>query len=116
MTGCCAHRGGTEKTPENTLPAFEAALELCVDMIEFDLRVTADGHVVVMHDATVDRTTDGTGEIANLTLEQIKRLDAGSWHSLRFAGTLVPTLDEVLQIMPSSVLLNIELKGGETLV
>jgi glycerophosphoryl diester phosphodiesterase len=116
MTGCCAHRGETEKTPENTLPAFEAALELSVDMIEFDLRVTADGHVVVMHDATVDRTTDGTGEIANLTLEQIKRLDAGSWHSLRFAGTSVPTLDEVLQIMPPSVLLNMELKGGERLV
>ncbi len=115
-TYCCAHRGAPDTHPENTTPSFLAALELGVDMIEFDVRVTADGHAVLMHDQTVDRTTNGTGAVEELTLAQIKQLDAGSWKDPGFAGTEVPTFAETLQIMPPNVLLNIELKAGAQVV
>lgn len=105
-----AHRGASGEAPENTLPAFELARAQQADAIELDVRVTADGHFVVIHDAAVDRTTNGRGEVAALTLAEIKTLDAGSWFDPAFAGTRVPTLTEVLEWAGGTVDLCIEVK------
>ena len=83
--------------------------------IELDVYLTKDKHLVIMHDSTVDRTTDGTGKIADLTLAEIKQLDAGGWKGPQYAGERVPTLEEVLAIMPDNVWLNLHLKGGAEL-
>ncbi len=93
-----AHRGLEDTHPENTLPAFEAALDLGMG-IEFDLAMTADGHVVVIHDETVDRTTDGSGRVSQMSLDELRELDAGDWKGEQFAGAKVPTLDEVLGLV-----------------
>ena len=103
-----AHRGGAGLWPENTLHAFEAAAALGADVIETDVRSTADGVLVVMHDATVERTTDGEGRVARLTLAELKRLDAGyRWSPdggrtfpLRGRGLTIPTLEEVFERLP----------------
>ena len=81
-------------------------------MIEFDLRVSADGEVVVIHDADADRTTDGTGQVADLTLDQLRALDAGTWYGAAFAGERIPTLVEVLDFAPPGTELNIHVKEG----
>ena len=99
MVANVAHRGASGDYPENTLLAFEKALEIGVDEIELDLHSTKDGHLVVMHDATVDRTTDGTGAIAELTLAEIKALDAGSSFDERFRDERVPTWEEALDLV-----------------
>ncbi|WP_206885869.1 glycerophosphodiester phosphodiesterase [Alicyclobacillus mali (ex Roth et al. 2021)] len=104
-----AHRGASAECPENTLPAFVRAAELGADMIELDVRLTGDGGVVVLHDPTVDRTTDGSGLVADMRLADLRKLDAGSWFDARFRGTLIPTLDEVFATVPH-MCLNIELK------
>ena len=80
-----AHRGDSTNAPENTLAAFEAAIDAGATAVELDLRCTADGHVVVIHDRTVDRTTDGDGAVENLDLNQVRGLDAGGWFDERFA-------------------------------
>lgn len=90
-----AHRGNSLAAPENTLAAFRGA-EGVADLVETDVRVSRDGKLVLMHDATVDRTTDGTGAVASLTLDQLKALDAGSWFSPAFAGERTPTLEEMI--------------------
>jgi len=116
-----AHRGASATSPENTLAAFIKAIECGSDIIELDLRMTRDGHVVVIHDASVDRTTDGQGLVAELTLAQIKALDAGYAFSLdggktfpfRSKGITVPTLEEVLQALPEQLLM-LEVKVGTT--
>jgi glycerophosphoryl diester phosphodiesterase len=96
-----AHRGGAALAPENTVPAFRRALALGVNRVELDVRFT-DGDVpVIMHDPTVDRTTNGTGEVSAMTLSQLRALDAGSWFSSAFRGTQVPTLYEVLSLVKS---------------
>ena len=82
-----AHRGWRSKYPENTMEAFRAAIELGVDQIETDVRITKDGVLVLIHDDTVDRTTNGIGRVCDLTLADLKALDAGS-------GTQIPTLTE----------------------
>lgn len=106
-----AHRGDSLSAPENTLASFRSALGKA-DMVEMDVHVTSDGQLVVMHDSTVDRTTDGTGALASKTLGVIKRLDAGSWFAPQFAGERVPTLAEALSaILPKSTPL-IEHKAG----
>jgi glycerophosphoryl diester phosphodiesterase len=110
--GLCAHRGAMESHPENTIPAFREAVKAGAHMIEFDVQLTKDKKLVVMHDATVDRTTNGTGKVSELTLTEIKELDAGSWKSPEFAGLQVPTFREVLDEMPVNVWLNIHLKGA----
>ena len=110
--GLCAHRGVNSTHPENTIPAFEEAIRLKAQQIEFDVDQTKDGRLVIMHDATVDRTTDGTGRVRDLTFEQIRALDAGSWKDAKFAGTKVPTLEETLEIMPHDIWLNVHLKGN----
>lgn len=104
MTRVIGHRGAAGLAPENTLHAFQTALEYDVDAVEFDVRRTADGVLVVVHDATVDRTTDGTGAVTDLTAEAIRSLDAGD-------GESVPTVDEVLdRLAPTDVTLQVELK------
>jgi glycerophosphoryl diester phosphodiesterase len=108
-----AHRGASAECPENTLASFRRALELGAAMIECDLQLTADGHVVVFHDWTVERTTSGTGRVAALTLDEMRALDAGSWRDPRFAGERVPTLAELLELTAGRCRLNLELKSRE---
>ena len=98
-----AHRGWSEKYPENTMLAFRAAAELGVDQIELDVRCTADGELVVIHDATVDRTTNGHGAVADMTLSELRALDAGSWKGEEFAGANIPTLDEFIAFADKQV-------------
>jgi glycerophosphoryl diester phosphodiesterase len=106
-----AHRGARAVAPENTLPAFARALELGADGIELDVQCSADGHLVVMHDFAVDKTTDGTGPVAALTLAELRRLDAGRAFGPAFAGVRVPTLEEVLDLIGNRCRLNIEIKS-----
>jgi glycerophosphoryl diester phosphodiesterase len=115
-----AHRGDSAHFPENTIPSFDRALELGADAIEFDLRVSRDGEVVIIHDPTVDRTTSGTGAVSSLTLDQLKSLDAGARFSpdggrtfpFRGRGLTIPTFAEMLARYRSSPLL-IEVKIPE---
>ena len=93
-----AHRGFSAISPENTLRAVVDAVKGGADLVEVDVRLTKDGYVVVMHDSTVDRTTNGTGAVAQLTLGEIKQLDAGTWKGEEFAGEKVPTLQELLEV------------------
>ena len=110
--GICAYRGASNTYPENTRAAFLEAIRLGAHMIEMDVCFTKDRQIVLMHDVTVDRTTNGSGTVSELTLEEIKRLDAGSWKSSEFEGEEVPTLEEVLQIMPINIWIDIHLRGG----
>ena len=108
-----AHRGASGTFPENTLSAFRAAIEAGADMCELDVQLTREGAVVVIHDETVERTTDGKGEVAELTLEELKRLDAGAkYKGGSFKGERIPTLDEVFAVTGGKCGLNIELKAG----
>ena len=91
-----AHRGNVENAPENTMPAFTDAYGIDVDMIELDLRMTKDHEIVVIHDATVDRTSDGTGMVSEMTLAELKKLDFGVKYSEKFRGTRIPTFREFL--------------------
>jgi len=91
-----AHRGFAEIAPENTMSAFEAALNAGADASEFDVHMTLDGVLVVIHDDSVDRTTNGTGLISELTYEYLSTLDAGSWKDPKFVGEKIPTLHETL--------------------
>lgn len=93
-----AHRGLVQHAPENTLPAFAAAIELGLS-IELDVYQTRDEHLVVIHDKTVERTTNGIGEVIQMTLAEIRKLDAGSWFDTRFSGEKVPTLEEVFKLV-----------------
>lgn len=93
-----AHRGDSARAPENTLPAFGKALRGGVVRLETDVRFTADGVPVLMHDPTVDRTTNGSGEIAAMTLAEVRSLDAGAWFSSQYAGVRVPTLYQALSL------------------
>ena len=107
-----AHRGWCDKYPENTMIAYQKAVELGVDQIELDVRMTADGALVLMHDATVDRTTDGTGKIAEMTLAEVKKLDAGVRKGEEFVGTRVPMFRELLTYLADhpTMTLDVELK------
>ncbi|MBC7915694.1 MAG: glycerophosphodiester phosphodiesterase [Pyrinomonadaceae bacterium] len=111
--GLCAHRGAMDTHPENTLPAFSEAIKLGAHMIEFDIQLTKDGKLVIMHDATVDRTTNGTGKVAELSFSEIRKLDAGVKKGEIFKGTQVPTFEETLALMPKNIWLNCHLKGGK---
>lgn len=98
------------------MAAFRLALEQGADAIELDVHATADGHLVVMHDPAVDRTTDGKGELGNLRLTEVRALDAGRWFGTKFAGERVPLLEEVLEFAHGRLLVDVELKvaGIET--
>jgi len=94
-----AHRGYSAVAPENTLPALAAAVLAGATFVEFDVRTTADGVPVVIHDRTVDRTTGGSGKVWELTLDEVAALDAGSWFSPAYAGVRIPRLNEVLDLL-----------------
>ena len=106
-----AHRGASAECPENTLVAFRRAMELGATMIECDLQLTADGHVVVFHDWSLERTSDGAGAVRDLPLAALRSLDAGSWKAVCFAGERIPTLEEILDATAGRVGLNLELKS-----
>ncbi|ERK41888.1 glycerophosphodiester phosphodiesterase family protein [Levilactobacillus brevis ATCC 14869 = DSM 20054] len=115
-TQVIAHRGSKGTRPENTLLAFQAALDAGADGIETDVQLSRDGQMVIMHDEKVDRTTNGSGLIKDLTLAQLKQLDAGSHFGREFAGTKIPTLDEVIQLLIAdhfSGVFNLELKTNK---
>ena len=106
------HRGARAYAPMNTLPGFECAAEQGADGIEFDIHLSKDGEIVVIHDFTVDATTDGTGNVRDLTLAQLKELDAGGWFGAEFAGAQIPTLDEVFEwVAQQRFLVNVEIKS-----
>lgn len=106
------HRGDRSVAPENTLPALQSALGGTMVYVETDIRLSADGVPVLIHDATVDRTTDGTGKVSDLTLADLQALDAGSWFSPAFAHTRIPTLESFLVLLrDSNKKAMIELKG-----
>jgi len=109
------HRGASADAPENTIAAFELALEQGADGIELDVHLTADGQPVVIHDFTLERTTDGAGPVSGRLLRELKRLDAGGWLDRRFRGQRVQTLQEVLERFRERARFWIELKGGAAL-
>jgi glycerophosphoryl diester phosphodiesterase len=104
------HRGASAYAPENTLAAFQRALDMGADGFELDVTLSADGVPVVIHDDTVERTTNGTGAVAELTLAPLRSLDAGSWFGPAFAGERIPTLDEVFSAFGPPAIINVELK------
>ncbi|MFZ4454081.1 glycerophosphodiester phosphodiesterase [Salibacterium aidingense] len=111
MAQCIAHRGWSGQAPENTLAAFERAWSSpIVDGIELDVHLSRDKVPIVIHDQTVDRTTNGHGLVKSYTVNELKELDAGSWYKSSFAGETIPTLEEVLREMDGSTSLTIELK------
>jgi len=91
-----AHRGASGHAPENTLAAFERAIELGAPFIETDVRLTRDARFVAIHDSTLERTTDGRGSVHDFSLAELRQLDAGRWFGAQFAGQRIPTLDEIL--------------------
>lgn len=107
-----AHRGANRLAPQNTLHAFLKAAELKSDGVETDVHVTKDGHLVLCHNGTVDKTSNGRGKISELSLSDLRRFDFGSWFGSRFKNTTIPTLDEFLKTMKDTAVsvLNIELK------
>lgn len=111
-----AHRGYSAVAPENTLPAFAAAIRGGATFVEFDVRTTADGVPVVIHDRTLDRTTTGTGSVWEQPMSTVAEVDAGSWFSPAYAGVGVPTLAETLDLLgPSDVQLLMEIKRPATM-
>jgi glycerophosphoryl diester phosphodiesterase len=107
MIEVVGHRGAAKLVPENTLPSFEKAIALGCNATECDVRLTADGHLVICHDDSVDRTTNGTGKVSDLSLDQLRALDAGD-------GAVMPTLQELLRTVAGRILLLCELKGEGT--
>jgi len=109
-----AHRGASTQAPENTLAAFELALAQGADGIELDVKLSADGKVVVIHDATVNRTTGAIGRVKDLSLAEMRSLDAGSSFSEKFAGEKIPTLEEVFETLGKRAFVNVELTNYNT--
>lgn len=108
---CVAHRGFSGKAPENTRAAIQMAMdEPFVEWLEIDVQLTRDGVPVVIHDFSVDRTTNGRGKVKDLTWQDIRRMDAGAWKGRQFRGEQIPSLDEVLQLVKGRLKVNIELK------
>ena len=106
-----AHRGASSYAPENTMAAFDLALQMGARHLELDVHLTRDDHLVIIHDDTVDRTTNGTGPVASQTLAALQALDAGAWFGEAFVGARIPTLAEVLTRYHGRAHLHIELKG-----
>ncbi|QBP41984.1 glycerophosphodiester phosphodiesterase [Paenisporosarcina antarctica] len=108
-----AHRGAAGYAPENTMAAFDKAIEMKADYIEMDIQRTKDGELVIIHDTSVDRTTDGSGYVRDLTLNELRSLDAGSWKGTEFAGEKIPTFDQVLDKYHGKIGILLELKAPE---
>jgi len=109
-----AHRGDRANAPENTLAAFKQAADKGADAIEFDVKLTADGEVVVLHDQTVDRTTSGRGNVSRLSLATLRELDASVQFSGQFPAEKIPTLAEVFETVGNKLYMNIELTNYST--
>ena len=107
-----AHRGASGIAPENTLLAFDKAIQIGVDRIEMDLRQTIDGEVVILHDKTINRTTNGWGSIRKMSLKKAKRYSAGSWFHHEFSAERIPTLRETLEFVNGRTTLLLEIKHG----
>ena len=108
-----AHRGASGNAPENTMAAFKKAVALGANFIETDLQLSRDARLVAIHDATVNRTTNGQGTVHDMTLTELRRLDAGSWFGSEFAGERIPTLDEILAFSKKhDVVFYLEIKPG----
>jgi len=112
VRGICAHRGASISHPENTIAAFKEAIRLGAHMIELDLALTRDNQIVVLHDSTLDRTTDGSGPVEEWSLADLKKLDAGIFKGQQFKGERIPTFEEALALMPENIWINVHLKGG----
>ena len=111
MTINYAHRGASGYYPENTMLAFEKAVELGCTGIETDVHMTKDGHLVLIHDEKIDRTTNGTGYIKDYNLNELQRFDAGAWMDKAFAGITIPTAEDLLKLAVSkNIIINFELK------
>jgi glycerophosphoryl diester phosphodiesterase len=109
------HRGAPGHAPENTIASFRRAVELGAAFIETDLRLSRDARFVAMHDPTVDRTTDGKGLVRELTLAELRELDAGSWYGPQFAGECIPSIEEVLNFArEADIVVYLEMKVEET--
>jgi len=109
-----AHRGDSAHAPENTIPAFEQALHKGADGVELDAKLTSDGRVIVMHDPTLERTTNGSGRVADLPLAGLRGFDAGKWFDEKFSGTKIPLLEEVFEAVGKNKLINVELTNYST--
>ena len=105
-----AHRGVSGSYPENTLSAFQAAIDIRAEMVELDVSISEDGIPVVVHDRTVDRTTDFEGDVQSFSVEELKRMEVGAWFSEEFRGEEFPTLRESLELMKGQIAVNIEIK------
>ncbi|MGM7680559.1 glycerophosphodiester phosphodiesterase [Cytobacillus sp. Hm23] len=106
-----AHRGASAYAPENTFAAFDKAVKMDADYIEVDVQMTKDSHLVIIHDLTVDRTTNGTGYVKNLTLTELQQLDAGSWFHTKYANQQIPTLSDVIEQYSRYIGIMIEIKN-----
>lgn len=104
------HRGAMGEAPENTIGAFKLALDQGANAFELDVHMSADGAIIVCHDETVNRTTDGKGAIRGMTVSELKKLDAGSWFDPAFKGERLPLLEEVFDLVPADFVINIEIK------
>ncbi len=111
-----AHRGSSSYAPENTLASFLLAIEHHADAVELDAKLSADGHVMVIHDPTVDRTTTGKGTVRQMTLAALKELDAGSHFDIAYRGEKIPTLDEVFEAVGRKLPINVELTNYTSLL
>jgi glycerophosphoryl diester phosphodiesterase len=107
-----AHRGASSVAPENTLSAMVAAVEAGAEFAELDVGLSRDGEVVLMHDRTLDRTTNGTGNLGEHSLEELRGLEAGGWFSQEFTGEPIPTLREIIHFARGKLKLNIEIKNS----
>jgi glycerophosphoryl diester phosphodiesterase len=115
-----AHRGASAAAPENTLASFKLAADLGADAVELDVKLTRDGALIIMHDETVDRTTNAKGKVRDLTLAQFRQMDAGAWKAPQYKGEPVPTLEDVFDAVAGRVWINVELTNyyarGDSLV
>lgn len=111
-----AHRGASGETPENTISSFKRAIAQGAEIIETDARLSEDKEIILIHDETVERTTNGKGRVSQLTLKELKGLDAGSWFGKKFSGEKIPTLSEAIEVIRKRAKLNIEFKGEDFLL
>ncbi|MBL8212053.1 MAG: hypothetical protein JNK87_15155 [Bryobacterales bacterium] len=112
-TKACAHRGDSELFPENTIPAIASAVQKRAPQIEFDVKHSRDRQLVILHDRTLQRTSNGSGDVSAFTLEELLRLDFGTWFGPRFARTPIPTLRDVVGAVPPDLLMNVHLDASD---
>lgn len=105
-----AHRGANQRAPQNTIPAFEEAIRNGADGVEFDVQMSKDGVLVICHNFTVDATSNGTGKVTDLTFEELRDLDFGSWFADAYTGVQIPTLEETLECVKDMKVINVEIK------